>query len=101
MCGLCGAFSNAEHWSNAAGAGPSAMPAAERLRQAGAANVVLALYGLKLSVWSERFILRGHTGKTVVIDNLGMLWPEAEKLSGKLLDPLDDALLDRLEARQT
>jgi hypothetical protein len=100
MCGLCGAFGNADHWSNGSGIAPDAIPAVERGLQAAAANDVLSLYGLKLRVWSERFTLSGHTGKTVMIDNLGMLWSEAEKLTGKPLDPLDENLLTHLEARQ-
>lgn len=100
MCGLCGVFSNADHWSSGTDLAPSLMPGVELGLQAAAANAVLALHGLKLKVWSGRFMLSGHTGKTVIVDNLGSLWREAEKLTGRSFDPLDANLLDRLEAKR-
>ncbi|TCM54322.1 hypothetical protein C8J36_105179 [Rhizobium sp. PP-F2F-G48] len=95
MCGLCGAFANADHWSQG-GDVALAMPAAERMRQAAAANRVLAARGLKLSVWADRFVLRGATGRSVVVDHLGALWPAADSL-GVRFDPLDAAVILRLE----
>ncbi|TCQ29698.1 hypothetical protein [Rhizobium sp. PP-CC-3G-465] len=96
MCGLCGAFANADHWSQG-GDVALVMPAAERMRQAAAANRVLGARGLKLSVWADRFVLRGPTGKSVVVDHLGALWPAADSLGGRF-DPLDLGLMARLES---
>ncbi|SER83548.1 hypothetical protein [Rhizobium sp. NFR03] len=98
MCGLCGAFANADHWSQG-GDVALVMPAAERMRQAAAANWVLSARGLKLSVWADRFVLRGPTGKSVVVDHLGALWPAADSLGGHV-DPLDPVLMARLEDAQ-
>lgn len=98
MCGLCGAFANADHWSQG-GDVALVMPAAERMRQAAAANRVLSARGLKLSVWADRFVLRGPTGKSVVVDHLGALWPVADSLGGHV-DPLDPVLMARLEDAQ-
>lgn len=95
MCGLCGAFANSDHWSQG-GDVALVLPAAERMRQAAAANRVLAARGLKLSVWADRFVLRGPTGKSVVVDHLGALWPAADSLGGRF-DPLDPVLMARLE----
>jgi hypothetical protein len=39
----------------------------------------------------------GRTGKSGLADNLSSLWPLADRLGTAPLDPLDDALLDRLE----
>ncbi len=100
MCGLCGTFNNAEHWSAATGDVSGALPAAERYAQAAAANEVLSLFGLTLSVWTGRFTLRSRTGATVLIDHLGAVWSEAERLTGMSCDPLDPALIARMEERR-
>ena len=89
MCALCGAFGVAEHWTDRPEGEISPPAQAERRRRAAAANEFLAPYGLKLAEWGGRFTLQSRTGKTAVIDNFGALWPEAEKLSGRLCDPLD------------
>ncbi|HTJ57379.1 MAG TPA: hypothetical protein VL418_07450 [Devosiaceae bacterium] len=101
MCGLCGVLSHADHWTigpaglRDAGAG---RPEADRHLQAFVANETLSLFGLKLESWGGRFVLRGRTGKTAVIDNLGTMWVEAERLLGRPCDPLDPAILAKLEA---
>ena len=92
MCALCGAFGVAEHWTDAAGAN-RLTPIAERRARAAAANAILGLFGLTLSEWGGRFTLTSRTGKTAVVDNFGALWPEAERLAGRLCDPLDPEVI--------
>lgn len=99
MCGLCGALGAGDHWSSGAPGAAASLPAAERYRQAEAANRILGGYGLRLSVWSDRYVLTGRTGKRLVIEHMGQLWPQAEKLAGQPLDPLDPSLMARMEAR--
>jgi hypothetical protein len=96
MCGLCGLFGVAGHWTDGL-AGPGG--AAGRRHRARVANRFLAPFGLGLHDWATRFTLRSATGKVAVIDHLGEVWPAAERLSGRRCDPLDPALLARLEAR--
>jgi hypothetical protein len=102
MCGLCGVLNHADHWTSgparAADAGVAVRPEADRHLQAFVANEVLSLFGLKLNSWGGRFILKNRTGKTAVVDNLGVLWVEAERLTGRPCDPLDAAVLSALEA---
>lgn len=102
MCGLCGILNHADHWTSgpkdADDAGIS-RPAADRHMHALAANDILSLFGLKLGSWAGRYTLRSSTGKTAVVDNLGAIWVEAEKLTGHPCDPLDPAILAKLEAR--
>jgi hypothetical protein len=100
MCALCGAFGVAEHWTDRPGEETSVPPPAERRLRAAAANEILGLYGLKLSEWGGRFTLQSRTGKTAVVDNLGALWPEAERLSGRPCDPLDQAVIAAVEANR-
>jgi hypothetical protein len=62
------------------------------------ANRILARFGLSISDWQgTAFLLATRTGKTEIIPDLGHLWPAAERLSGRLCDPLAPALIERLE----
>ena len=61
-------------------------------------NIVLAQYGLSLADWQGReFVLRSRTGATALVSTLGDLWPKAEQLAAREIDPLDPELLDRLD----
>jgi hypothetical protein len=90
MCVLCGVLLD-EHWAEQDG-GRRARVFRGRLL-----NRVLRFYGLRLDDWSGRvWILRDAKGRTAVVDNLGSVWTEAEKLAGRRLDPLDPALVAAL-----
>ncbi|MFO1037518.1 MAG: hypothetical protein U1E45_11780 [Geminicoccaceae bacterium] len=95
MCGLCGLFGTVGHWTDGAGGG---LGPAQRQHRVRVANAVLAEMGIRCADWQGRFTLTGPTGRSLVIDHLGALWPAAEKLSGKVLDPLDPRLIARVEA---
>jgi len=113
MCLLCGELWREEHWaeapSDAGGGGVIAFEAqaerrGQRLRQRAArarlAGVVLAGSGLSLQDWEgDAYILRDAKGSAVVVHDLAGVWREAERLTGRPLDPLDDGLLARLRAR--
>ena len=107
MCSLCGILGGNEHWADAV-ARPGVYTRnteridrrRERASRVRIANRVLAAFGLSLSDWQgTSFLLSTRTGKTEIIEDLGHLWPAAEKLAGRDLDPLAPALLDRLESR--
>ncbi|MDR4306016.1 hypothetical protein IHQ68_05200 [Chelatococcus sambhunathii] len=95
MCGLCGSFAHG-HWSDGV-ASASATPAAERARRASVANAALAPYGLALKPWGTRYVLASRTGRQSVVDGFGNLWPAAERMLGRACDPLDEAVIARLE----
>lgn len=105
MCSLCGVLGGNEHWADAAArdgvysrnADPM-MRRRERAKRVRIANAVLKLYGMKLSDWQgAAYLLSTLTGKSEVVEDLGHLWPMAEKLSGRLCDPLAPDFLKRLE----
>jgi hypothetical protein len=105
MCSLCGVLGGYEHWTDAA-ARPgvftrNASPIERRRERANRvriANRVLARFGLSLSDWQgTSFLLSTRTGKTEIIPDLGHLWPAAERLTGRLCDPLAQDVIDRLE----
>src|ERR1700722_4965278 len=107
MCSLCGVLGSGDHWADAAARDSvhsrNADPVArrrERARRVRIANVVLAQFGLSVADWQgSAFLLSTRTGKTEIIADLGHLWPAAERLSGRLCDPLALPLIERLEQR--
>ena len=105
MCGLCGILGAEEHWTEASNR-PAAFGGAkgaptrrqERLARIGLTNKVLAHYGLQISDWqASSHLLKNKVGQTEVIDAIAAIWPVAEQLAGRVCDPLDTALLERLE----
>ena len=104
MCSLCGVLGGRGHWTER-GSNPDAFRsdapttiAGERQSRTRLVNKVLKHYGLSLADWApSSYILRSHTGQTVLVDNLTELWAAAETLTKKELDPLDTNLLDHLK----
>jgi hypothetical protein len=90
MCGLCGVLLS-ETWAEEAG------DRRTRILRLKLLNRVLAHFGLALDEWAGRvYVLRDRTGRTAVVDDLGAIWREAERLVGCPLDPLDPAFLASL-----
>ena len=104
MCSLCGVLGGRGHWTDTS-SNPDAFRAAAPTTIAGEqqarttlVNKVLKHYGLALSDWAPgSFMLRSHTGQTVLVNNLTEVWAAAESMSKKECDPLDAELLDGLE----
>ena len=104
MCSLCGILAGRGHWTESASspevfAGRTEAHTAGRERQQRTRilNVVLGHYGLSVSDWTAgKSVLRSATGRTAIVDNVGELWPAADRLTGRPVDPLDPALLSAL-----
>ncbi|HEV7307015.1 hypothetical protein [Ensifer sp.] len=97
MCSLCGILGGNEHWADAV-ARPGVYTRnveridrrRERANRVRIANTMLSRFGLTLSDWQgASFVLSTRTGKSEIIEDLGHLWPAAERLSGRTCDPLD------------
>ena len=105
MCGLCGILGTEEHWTEtssrpASFAGRDNAPTRrqERLARIALTNRVLAHYGLHIGDWQGRsHLLKNKVGQTEVVDTIAAIWPVAEQLAGRVCDPLDVALLERLD----
>ena len=104
MCSLCGILAGRGHWTDS-GSNPEVFArrdevhtiARERQQRTRILNVVLAHYGLSVSDWAaSKYVLRGRTGRSALVENLSELWPAAEKLLGRPCDPLDPSLLSDL-----
>ncbi|ANN57675.1 hypothetical protein AB4Z43_29925 [Mesorhizobium sp. 2RAF45] len=105
MCSLCGILGSNEHWTDAV-ARPGVFTRntervdrrRERAKRVRIASRILTEFGLTLSDWQgSSFLLSTRTGKTEMVEDLGHLWPLAEKISGRVCDPLSHALIERLE----
>ncbi|MGF6174770.1 hypothetical protein [Ensifer sp. 4252] len=106
MCSLCGVLGGNEHWADAV-ARPGVYTRnveridrrRERANRVRIANTMLARFGLTISDWQgASFVLATRTGKSEIIEDLGHLWPTAERLCGRPCDPLDLGLIDAAEA---
>ena len=105
MCALCGVLGGKDHCTeplrregvHLRHADPAARRR-ERAQRIAKANVALGLWGLALSDWqADSYVLATRTGKTEVVADLAGLWPAAERLAGRALDPLDRDVLARRE----
>lgn len=102
MCSLCGLLLNEGTWAErdhgAGGVPPSRHDRLRsRSRRVEALNRVLVQYGLHVRDWqSTTYVLQDAKGRQELVDDLTALWPAAERLAGRPLDPLAPALLARL-----
>jgi hypothetical protein len=105
MCSLCGVLGGAEHWADATAregvytrnADPI-LRRRERAKRVRIANLALVHYGMRLADWQgASFLLSTLTGKSEIVEDLGHLWSAAERLSGRLCDPLAPDFLARLD----
>jgi hypothetical protein len=104
MCSLCGILGGNEHWADAVARpgvftrnGERLDRRRERANRVRVANGVLSAYGMTISDWQgTSFLLSTRTGKTEIIEDIGHLWAAAERLSGRLCDPLDDRLMEHM-----
>jgi hypothetical protein len=100
MCGLCGVLGGEGDWTDQAATPFSSARTrrAERLERVRVANLVLAQFGLELSDWQgAKYQLASRTGRAEIVDNLAQLWQAAERILARACDPLDPALIARME----
>lgn len=109
MCVLCGRdFIAQVHWANRHIEDKARVPGSDpleyqrdrrrdRVHRAALTNEVLRHYGLRVEDWSgSKYLLSDKKGRSEIVQDLGALWPAAEKLAGRPLDPLDPTLLHAL-----
>lgn len=98
MCGLCGIFGETTHWSTQGVArGTSKRQRFFRLQ---AINRVLSLVNYSILDFSGTdYVLCSPTGAQTMVKEMGQMWQDLEKMSGKALDPLDENVIAALRKR--
>lgn len=109
MCVLCGQMFSEIHWSErlldpaavSDGAGETTRRQ-DRHTRTKLIGKILAHYGLQVSDdWSaSNYVVGDRKGTQIVVAGLAELWPAASRMAGRTLDPLDPALLLRLQRSQ-
>lgn len=112
MCILCWRTVTETHWSEeplapedhdmttAARAGEGARRRARQHRTQ-VLNRILSYYGLRLDDWqSQSYVLSDRKGQSRLLQDMGELWPAAQQMAGRCLDPLEAGLLEALEQHQ-
>ena len=105
MCALCGTLGGKDHWTEPLAregvyvrAFDPAGRRRERARRIAEANTILRLFGLTMEDWqADSYVLRTLTGNSEIVADLAALWPAAERLAGRALDPLDASVMSRRE----
>jgi hypothetical protein len=98
VCVLCYGLAGEEHWTDArVGSEPAAAVRARRRR---ILSRVLAAHGLDYSddPTGLTSLISDRKGNVAVARSLGEVWAAAERVTGRRLDPLAPALLERLSA---
>jgi hypothetical protein len=105
MCALCAVLGSSRYWTDAAGRaefeadGVKVSKRHEHARRVQLANGVLQTFGLRLKDWgASSYVLENAAGKSEGVYHLNGIWAAAERLSGEVCDPLDEALIARLAA---
>jgi hypothetical protein len=101
MCILCYGLTGEEHWTDARiGAEASATV---RARRRALLTRVMSAHGLDYSddPTGLTSLISNRKGNVEIARSLGEVWAAAENLAKRPLDPLEPALLQRLDAEAT
>ncbi len=100
MCVLCGELITNVHWTDqggtvdANGFQDQRERRRSRIRKAKYINRVLAFYGLSISDWNgTKYTVADKKGATVIVQDLGDLWPAAQRMTSRRIDPLSPELI--------
>ncbi len=104
MCALCGVLGGKGHWTDSASAPEVFASRTEpqtRLRERQArvriVNAALKHQGVVAKDWSgSAYLLTSRTGRTAIVDTVADVWQAAERISGRVCDPLDEQYLSAL-----
>jgi hypothetical protein len=106
MCLLCARLSPETHFTEyrfdasvTGGTQPGHVFRRDRRDRIRLVNTVTRQYGLNFrsDLGGVDYVLDNGKGAVYIVQHLGQLWPEAERLAGRPLDPLDPSLLEHLE----
>lgn len=110
MCVLCGELVMNVHWTDQQIHDKAFHPTVvvgesqrdrmrNRLKRVAYANQILSYYGLTLRDWNgSKYMLADKKGVSLVVNDLGDMWPAVQTLTFQQLDPLEPDLLAFLSA---
>lgn len=99
MCMACGQMFMNIHWSDTQrtdsnGFVDQSLLLRTRLAKVKYTNQVLGFYGLRVSSRAGGgYTVSNRTGRSVLCQDFGDLWPKAQMLTGRTVDPLDPQLI--------
>src|SRR5438034_4150243 len=105
MCALCGGLEREPHWTDRLqrddpDGGGAASWRQSREAQVALVNRILGQDGLEVRDWNGHvFVLSNRTGRSEIVPQLAAVWSAVERLWQCRCDPLDPALVARLEQR--
>jgi hypothetical protein len=96
MCEVCAVFGLGRHWTDAGALADPKLPAPdiaryrlERRQRIQLFNALLAGTGVVLNDWDgESFWIERSDGSGERVADLGRVWEVAERMAGRLIDPL-------------
>jgi hypothetical protein len=102
MCEVCAIFGAGEHWSDFARLRNERFPFEdiqhyrdERKRRIEMINRILRVQSLSCTDWDgETLAIHHSSGRFVLAPTLNDVWSAVEKLSGRVLDPLNDEFFE-------
>ncbi|CAM5607294.1 hypothetical protein ATER59S_05604 [Aquamicrobium terrae] len=96
MCGFCGFPSAPGHWTEAGSSATAYDRLRARYRRADLLKSILPAQGLTAhdDMQTPGICVGTFSGNQVIAANLAEVWEAAERLSGRVFDPLDPAFLD-------
>ncbi|UJX44105.1 hypothetical protein [Xanthobacter sp. YC-JY1] len=109
MCEVCAIFGAGEHWSDFARQRDERFPfedilhyREERRRRVAMLNALVQPLGLICEDWDgEALALTDARGRTKIAPTLGDVWPVAESLSGRSIDPLTEDFIAPVAIAET
>jgi len=107
MCALCGGLEREPHWTDRLprddpDADGAASGRRSREAQVALVNRILGEHGLAVRDWNAHvFVLSNRTGQSEMVPQLAAVWSVVERRWQCRCDPLDPALLARLEQEDT
>jgi hypothetical protein len=97
MCGLCGVFLSEGSWSDASVTSPASGGRTrrhERLHRVALANRVLKLFRASVADWNGvSYVVSDATGQSEIVESIAAVWPVAERMCKRQIDPLDDRVI--------
>jgi hypothetical protein len=106
LCGLCGLLTTGSHAIEAGTDAARTGAADGRERHLAWAyrirllNALLGPFGVAVGDWAGKYVVKGASGRTRLVDQLPQLWSAVDEVAARPVDPLDGAFIAALAAAE-